>query len=68
MAEGRSAVESEETLTEEQRQTERVYLALRTVEGVPSTAPYRLLPPLIAQGWVVASDGRLKCTPEGGYD
>jgi oxygen-independent coproporphyrinogen-3 oxidase len=65
IAEGRSAVESEETLTEEQRETERVYLALRTVEGLPVTARYRPLPPLTAQGWVVVRDGRVKCTPEG---
>jgi hypothetical protein len=40
-------------------------LALRTDEGLPVTAPYRLLPPLTAQGWVIEADGRLKCTPEG---
>ncbi len=65
VAEGRSPIESEETLTEEQRELERVYLALRTNEGLPITARYRPLPPLTAQGWVVVRDGRLKCTPEG---
>jgi oxygen-independent coproporphyrinogen-3 oxidase len=65
VAEGRSAVESEETLTDEQRELERVYLALRTSEGLALTAPYRPLPSLTAQGWVVVRDGRLKCTPEG---
>jgi len=38
-------VESEEKLTEDQRELERVYLALRTEEGLPitaSTATYRL--------------------------
>src|SRR6266849_2872398 len=65
IAEGRSAVESEERLTDEQRELERVYLALRTNEGLPITARYRPLPPLTAQGWVVVRDGRLKCTPEG---
>ena len=65
IAEGRSAVESEETLTDEQRELERVYLALRTEEGLAITAPYRRLPPLTAQGWVEVRDGRLKCTPEG---
>jgi len=62
---GHSAVESEEVLTDEQRGLERVYLALRTIEGLPITAPYRLLPPLIAPGWVLQEQGRLKCTPEG---
>jgi len=65
IAEGRSAVESEEKLTEDQRELERVYLALRTEEGLPITAPYRHLPPLMSQGWVIEHNGRLRCTPEG---
>jgi len=65
ISEGRSAVESEETLTEEQRELERVYLALRTDQGLPITARDRPLPPFTAQGWVEVRDGRLKCTPEG---
>lgn len=65
IAEGRSVVESEETLTDEQQEVERVYLALRTVEGLPVTARYRPLPPFTAQGWIEEHDGRLKCTPEG---
>ena len=65
IADGRSAIESEERLTEEQRELERVYLALRTDEGLSITAPYRHLPPLMSQGWVVEHNGRLRCTPEG---
>jgi oxygen-independent coproporphyrinogen-3 oxidase len=65
IAEGRSVVESEETLTSEQRELERVYLGLRTSEGLPLTASYRPLPPFTAQGWVFEQGGRLKCTPEG---
>jgi oxygen-independent coproporphyrinogen-3 oxidase len=65
IAEGRSPVESEETLTEEQREMERVYLALRTEEGLPITASYRHLPPLMSQGWLYEQAGRVKCTPEG---
>ncbi len=69
IAEGRSPVESEETLTDEQREVERIYLALRTVEGLPVTAPYRPLPPVTAQwaalGWIEVSDQQLRCTPEG---
>jgi oxygen-independent coproporphyrinogen-3 oxidase len=65
IAEGRSAVESEETLTEEQRNTEAIYLGLRTSDGLPLTAPYRPLPSLTAEGWVYEESGRLKCTPEG---
>jgi len=69
IAEGRSPVESEENLTNEQREIERMYLGLRTAEGVPLAAasPRRPSPPphFAAQGWVEVSDGRLKCTPEG---
>ena len=67
IAEGRSAVESEETLTEEQRELEAVYLGLRTVEGIAFAALRRPSPPphLTAQGWIEVRDGRLKCTPEG---
>src|SRR6266550_4181703 len=67
VAEGRSPVESEERLTEEQKELEAMYLGLRTVEGVAFTALRRPSPPphLAAQGWVIVRDGRLKCTPEG---
>jgi oxygen-independent coproporphyrinogen-3 oxidase len=65
IAEGRSAVESEERLTEEQREMEAIYLGLRTVEGLPLAALRRLPPPFAAQGWVVVDDRRVRCTPEG---
>ena len=65
VAEGLSAVESEERLTDEQRELEALYLGLRTVEGLPSAALRRLPPPFAAQGWVVVEDGRVRCTPEG---
>ena len=62
IAEGRSPVESEETLTVEQREIEALYLGLRTAEGVRRLSPP---PHLAAQGWIEVRDGRLKCTPEG---
>ncbi|MGH7674684.1 MAG: radical SAM family heme chaperone HemW, partial [Gemmatimonadales bacterium] len=68
VAAGRSPVESEETLTEEQRALERVYLALRTDEGLAVTVLSRAGPPLAAwtqQGWVEVRGGRLRCTPTG---
>jgi oxygen-independent coproporphyrinogen-3 oxidase len=65
VADGRSVVESEETLTEEQQELERAYLGLRTVEGLPATAAYRPLPSFTAKGWLYEDAGRLKCTPEG---
>ena len=65
MIEGRSAVESEETLTEEQRRTEAIYLGLRTAEGLPSSMLHQPPPSFTTQGWITVRDGRLKCTPEG---
>jgi oxygen-independent coproporphyrinogen-3 oxidase len=71
MAEGRSPVESEERLTDEQREMEAIYLGLRTAEGLPLAAvsPRRRItsppPHFAAHGWVVEHNGRLQCTPEG---
>ena len=67
IAEGRSPVESEEMLTDEQRELEAMYLGLRTVEGVAVAALRRPSPPphLAAQGWIFEENGRLKCRPEG---
>ncbi|HMA39192.1 MAG TPA: coproporphyrinogen-III oxidase family protein, partial [Gemmatimonadales bacterium] len=71
LADGGSPVESEETLTEDQRELEALYLQLRTVEGLPSTVLHRPPQPpqpvalLLARGWMVQDGGRLRCTPEG---
>jgi oxygen-independent coproporphyrinogen-3 oxidase len=70
IAEGRSAREAEETLTDEERELERIYLGLRTAEGVAVAALRRPSPPphlaaLMAAGWLYEEAGRLKCTPEG---
>ena len=73
---GRTAVESQEVLTAEQRELERVYLALRTDAGLPLTFLDRPRPPSTAldrpiltawrtAGWVQLAGDRLKCTPEG---
>jgi len=68
IAEGRSPVESEETLTEEQRELERIYLGLRTDAGVARDAFPRLSAPLNAllrAGWVVDEGDKIRCAPEG---
>lgn len=71
VADGRSPVESEETLTDEQRELERLYLNLRTAEGLPSTVlhhppqPSQPVALLLSRGWMVQNRGRLRCTPEG---
>jgi len=48
IAEGRSAVESEETLTDEQSVLERIYLGLRTADGIAVAALRRPSPPSAA--------------------
>lgn len=69
VAAGRPAVEAEEVLTEEQRELERLYLALRTDAGLPLAALCHPLPPSAAlwveRGWAEVSEERLVCTPEG---
>jgi oxygen-independent coproporphyrinogen-3 oxidase len=68
VTEGRSPIESEETLTDEQRRLEALYLGLRTVDGVAVAALCRPLPPFAAlsqAGWIYQEGGRIKCTPEG---
>jgi len=66
---GLLAVEVEETLTEEQRELESLYLALRTDAGVPLAALCGPLPPCAAmwveRGWAEVRDQRLACRPEG---
>jgi len=65
----RPVVEAEEVLTEEQRELESLYLALRTDAGMPLAALCRPLPPAAARwverGWAEMRDQRLVCTPEG---
>ncbi|HUL01877.1 MAG TPA: radical SAM family heme chaperone HemW [Gemmatimonadales bacterium] len=65
---GRSPIASTELLTADQRELERVYLGLRTADGLALTASDRLRPPLTAwqaAGWVELRGDRLVCTPEG---
>ncbi|MGH7700091.1 MAG: radical SAM family heme chaperone HemW, partial [Gemmatimonadales bacterium] len=68
VAGGRSPVESEEVLSAEQRRLERLYLALRTSDGLSLSGPVRLRPPLsawVAAGWVELRGAGVVCTPEG---
>ena len=69
VAAGRSPVASQELLTDEQRELERVYLAMRTDAGLPVAALCRPLPPSAARwlerGWAEVRNQRLVCTPEG---
>jgi oxygen-independent coproporphyrinogen-3 oxidase len=69
VAAGLPAVEAGEVLTEEQRELESLYLALRTDAGIPLAALCRPVPPSAAQwverGWAVIREQRLVCTPEG---
>jgi len=68
IAEGRSPVESEEVLTTEQQEMERMYLGLRTSEGLPLGSVHsrsHWLGALLEKGWLVEQAGRLQCTVEG---
>ena len=66
VAAGHSPVEAEELLTDEQRELERLYLALRTTDGLPATAvPPDRLTAWVGVGWVEVKWGRAVCTPEG---
>jgi oxygen-independent coproporphyrinogen-3 oxidase len=66
LAAGGSPVEAEEELTPEQRELERVYLALRTDAGLPvSACPPDRLTAWFGKGWVEVTGQRVTCTPEG---
>src|SRR3989442_924651 len=69
VAAGLSAVDAQEVLSEEQRELESLYLALRTDAGMPLAALCRPLPPAAARwverGWAEIRDQQLVCTPEG---
>jgi oxygen-independent coproporphyrinogen-3 oxidase len=71
LADGRSPVESEEVLTDAQRELEYLYLGLRTQEGLPATILHqRSQPPapfqsMLDRGWLVVNEGRVRCTVEG---
>ncbi|HYL55966.1 MAG TPA: radical SAM family heme chaperone HemW [Gemmatimonadales bacterium] len=69
VAAGSPMVESEEVLTEEQRELERLYLSLRTDAGLPLADLYRPRSAStdlwLQRGWVELRDQRLVCTPEG---
>jgi oxygen-independent coproporphyrinogen-3 oxidase len=65
---GASPVESREELSREQRELERLYLGLRTVEGISWSNSDRFRPPvpaLVENGWLQVDAGHLRCTPLG---
>src|SRR2546426_340059 len=67
LAAGRSPVDSEEVLTDEQRELERVYLSLRTDTGVSLSAyPANRLTAWVSAGWATIAGGYVRLTPEGG--
>src|SRR5437870_2829364 len=66
VAAGHSPVEAEEVLTDEQRELEGVYLALRTSEGISqSDCPTVRQSDWVRSGWAEVVEGRVRCTPEG---
>jgi len=68
LAAGRSPVDSEEVLSDEQRELERLYLALRTAEGLALSdlpRPSPSFPVWVEQGWATIARGHVRLTPEG---
>src|SRR6266704_2171793 len=68
LAAGQSAVDSEEVLSDEQRELERLYLALRTAEGLALSdlpRPSPSFPVWVEQGWATIARGHVRLTPEG---
>ena len=69
VAAGRSPIASQETLSPEQRELERVYLALRTDAGLPLSGVDHPLPPPTAlwveRGWAQVRNEHVVCTAEG---
>ncbi|HEY6808754.1 MAG TPA: hypothetical protein VI160_08190, partial [Gemmatimonadales bacterium] len=74
LADGKSPVEAEETLSDEQRHIERLYLGLRTSRGIPisdlalhspTARPPDRLTAWTSAGWAEASGDRVRLRPEG---
>ena len=68
IAAGESPVDSREELSDEQRELERLYLGLRTIEGITFSDFPRLAPPspaLVDNGWLLTDGSRLRCSPSG---
>jgi oxygen-independent coproporphyrinogen-3 oxidase len=64
---GQDPLEGGESLTEENRVAERVYLGLRSDRGLPVTADdHELVQPWLDAGWAsLSEDGILRCTANG---
>ena len=69
VARGRLPLDGEEIVPEEDAALERVWLGLRTVEGVPAEAAGAVQRELAAlweaRGWARVAGGRIRLTPEG---
>jgi oxygen-independent coproporphyrinogen-3 oxidase len=66
LAAGRDPVEGSETLTDDNRIAERVYLGLRTIDGLEiSDAEREHAAPWVREGWAAIDGGRLRLTPLG---
>ena len=66
LAAGRDPVEGSETLTDDNRIAERVYLGLRTTDGLEiSDAEREHVARWVEQGWAAIDGSRLRLTPLG---
>lgn len=63
---GESVVAGSEELTDENRLSERVYLGLRTTDGLCATdAEFQLARPWVEQGWAEITNRTIVLTPSG---
>ncbi|MDP9201708.1 MAG: hypothetical protein M3P26_07215, partial [Gemmatimonadota bacterium] len=66
LATGRSGVAGEEILTPENRESEEVYLGLRTRNGLDiDEAEFPVVARWVDAGWAQLGDGQLRLTPTG---
>ncbi len=66
MAAGLSPVAGAEELDDQAVELEEIYLGLRTSEGIPAARlPQGTVTTWHSSGWAVASEGRVRLTPEG---
>lgn len=66
LRDGRDPGEGSETLSEENRMAETVYLGLRTAKGLRlQSGDEPVIAPWISEGWITVAGDTIRCTPIG---